>query len=496
MTNFESFEIPSFLRNSLKDMGISTPTPIQVASIPFALEGRDILASAETGSGKTIAYSLPIISHLTSNPHSSALILAPTRELVIQVKNNLKQLLGTPSSLNIAMLIGGEDMRRQFEQLKKKPRLIIGTPGRICDHLNRGTLKLSNTNFLVLDETDRMLDLGFTDQLEYIVKFLSLERQTFMFSATLPKNITELSRKYLNNPERIQIGEINKPASKIKQQTIETRSVDKFSTLVQELQRKNQGSSAIIFVKTKRNAQELSDQLCKNDFNSEAMHGDLSQNQRERVIKDFRNQRTEIIVATDIAARGLDVPHIEYVFNYHLPDDPENYIHRIGRTGRAGVEGHAISLIAPEDRKKWKEIERLIQGEESSTSFKRNNEKRSFSNEKRSFTSERRSFSSEKSFTPGNRKARSNDKASPFSSQPYNTRNNKFGDKELNKPFEKKFNSHTKKFGSFAQKNSGYEDKFVTTANKSKPSFATSRNRLGSANHSLSENKPKKNFFH
>jgi len=364
MTNFFTFDLPEFLLLSLDRMKITTPTPIQEAAIPVAMGGKDILASAQTGTGKTIAYMLPIIANILNNK-GSALIMTPTRELALQVKTTLDHLLGKKPAFSSAVLIGGEPITKQFGQLRRFPRLVIGTPGRIIDHITRKTLSLKETHFLVLDETDRMLDMGFSEQLEEINKYLPQERQTLMFSATLPPNIMKLSQKYLRDPQRIAIGAVNQPIAKIQQDTIHTSHSEKFTKLLKEIDQRE--GSIIVFVKTKRGADILSDKLQDEGHSADAIHGDLQQRKRERVIQAFRNRRNRIMVATDVAARGLDVPHIEHVINYDLPQCPEDYIHRIGRTGRAGAEGRALSFITSDEAGKWRMIQRLINPEAEGT---------------------------------------------------------------------------------------------------------------------------------
>jgi len=356
MTSFTSFGLRPSLNESLQRMGITVPTPIQEKAIPPGLEGADILASAQTGTGKTIAYLLPLITNLLNSSRSSALILAPTRELAAQIQETARALLGR--EFCTALLIGGDSMFKQLSTLKQHPRLIIGTPGRINDHLARGTLRLQETRFLVLDETDRMLDMGFTEALKKIVQHLPKERQTFMFSATMPPSIKTISLTYLTNPQHISVGSTTEPVLKIKQETLQTPANDKFPCLLKELNSRE--GSVIIFVKTKHGAERLAEKLSRQNHHASAIHGDLRQRKREEVIRNFRNLKKRIMVATDIAARGLDIPHIKHVINYDLPQCPEDYIHRIGRTGRAGMEGNALSLISPEDGHKWKLIHNLM----------------------------------------------------------------------------------------------------------------------------------------
>jgi superfamily II DNA/RNA helicase len=358
LENFSSFDIPESLILALKDMGISHPTPIQEATISLAVEGRDIMASAQTGSGKTLAYVLPMMARLLASPSSKALVLTPTRELAVQVRDIIRKLLGNKPSTNVALIIGGESMGKQFAQLRVNPRIIVGTPGRIYDHLGRGNLSLKAIEFLAIDETDRMLDMGFSIQLDKIATYLPKERQTLMFSATIPSNILKLSEKYLREPTRICVDAPTKAAPKIKQEVIRTSSSEKYPNLIRELNERD--GSVIIFVKTKRGADRLADKLRRQDLSADSIHGDLKQRQRDRAIMHFRNNKTRIMVATDIAARGLDIPHIRHVINYDLPQCPEDYIHRIGRTARAGLEGNALCLICPEDNAKWNAISRLM----------------------------------------------------------------------------------------------------------------------------------------
>ena len=332
MNNFEVLGLPETMLPALE--AINFTIPIQAQAIPVAMEGHDILGSAQTGTGKTGAFTLPMIAHLLSCPASSALILLPTRELARQVLDAADKMLGNRQKILSALLIGGDSMIKQLQQLKKKPRIIVGTPGRINDHLRQGTLKLNETDFLVLDETDRMLDMGFGAQLEQIAKYLPAARQTLMFSATLPANIISLSRKYLNNPVRIAVGATTAPAANIRQELIKTTDAAKYGELINQLQ--NREGSVLVFVKTKYGAERLAQKLAKENQAADAIHGDLRQSRREKVITGFRQRKFRVLVATDIAARGLDIPHIESVINYDLPQCPEDYIHRIGRTARAG----------------------------------------------------------------------------------------------------------------------------------------------------------------
>lgn len=358
MENFLSLGLPEPLLHALAQMQFTSPTPIQAQAIPAALEGRDILGSAQTGTGKTGAFGIPLVAKLLSNPKGSALVMTPTRELAVQVMQQLQLMLGKQSPIRTALLIGGEPMPKQFQQLRAKPRLIVGTPGRINDHLGRGTLALHDASFLVLDETDRMLDMGFSIQIEKILQFVPKERQTLLFSATLPANIVRIAQKYMTDPVRVAVGATSAPATNIKQDVVHVSEGDKYDRLLEQLS--SRAGSIIVFVKTKYGTEKMAIKLRKLGHEAEAIHGDLRQNKRDRVIAAFRARKHRILVATDVAARGLDIPHIEHVINYDLPQCPEDYIHRIGRTARAGAEGSALCFVTPSDRGKWNAIDRLI----------------------------------------------------------------------------------------------------------------------------------------
>lgn len=358
MTTFQQMGLPDPLMQALKGMGFETPTPVQAQAIPVALLGKDILGSAQTGTGKTGAFGIPLVAKLLLDAQGLALVMTPTRELATQVMGQIHALLGKKSKIKTALLIGGESMFKQFSQLRQHPRVIVGTPGRINDHLNRGTLNLKAANFLVLDETDRMLDMGFTPQIEAIMAHMESRRQTLLFSATLPKNIVQIAEKYLTEPVRVSVASEVLAAPKIKQETFHIQESDKYLRLTHQLDERQ--GSVLVFVKTKYGAEKMAAKLLKEGHRAEAIHGDLRQNKRDRVISGFRNKKYRILVATDVAARGLDIPHIEHVINYDLPQCAEDYIHRIGRTARAGAEGSALNLVAPADKSKWYAIERLL----------------------------------------------------------------------------------------------------------------------------------------
>ncbi|MDD3029534.1 MAG: DEAD/DEAH box helicase [Alphaproteobacteria bacterium] len=359
-TDFSGFGLPPKLLQSLARMHFSQPTPIQAAAIPFALDGRDILGSAQTGTGKTGAFGIPLVAKLMDNPDMTALILTPTRELAAQVMDTMQQLIPVPT-IKTALLIGGEAMPKQFRQLKARPRLIVGTPGRVNDHLQRGTVSLDHVGFVVLDETDRMLDMGFVSQIDTILSRLSKKPQTLLFSATLPQSIVKLSGKYLSQPERIRVGSTVAAAPNIRQEVVNTTPEKKGEQLLAVLN--DLEGTAIIFVKTKYGTEKLAARLNKSNVAADALHGDLKQSRRNRVIQGFRDKKFHVLVATDVAARGLDVPHIGTVINYDLPQCPEDFIHRIGRTARAGASGQAISFMTSADKQKWNAIQKLMNPE-------------------------------------------------------------------------------------------------------------------------------------
>ncbi len=364
MNSFHEMALHPSLIASLDKLGFSTPTPIQAQTIPLALDNKDILGTAQTGTGKTLAFVVPLLTKLLEKPTGTGLVLVPTRELAQQVMVIVKKVLSANSPIKTALLIGGESIFKQFQQLRSKPRIIVGTPGRVIDHLERKSFNPAYVKFLALDEADRMFDMGFGVQLEEIFSQLPKERQTLMFSATMADSIVKLATKYLHNPERISIGSVRAPCAKIKQEVIQTAEAEKYQKLLSQLDQRE--GSILVFVKTKQGAERLADRLCEKNHKASAIHGDLRQNKREKVINAFRLGRHRIMVATDIAARGLDIPHIQHVINYDLPQAPEDYIHRIGRTARAGAQGSALCLITPGDSKKWKAICRLIQGNDNS----------------------------------------------------------------------------------------------------------------------------------
>ncbi len=421
MNNFNELLIENKLKKSIQFADFKTPTPIQSQSIPISLKGRDILGTAQTGTGKTLAFTIPMLNKLILNKDSMALIVCPTRELASQVMQTVLKLNVREIGIGNALLIGGESMQKQLRKLNKKARIIVGTPGRINDHLERKSLDLSRVSYLVLDETDRMLDMGFTPQIELILKFIPKKHQTLLFSATLPNDILKISQKYLNNPERISVGSISTPTDKIKQETFQVNQDKKYHELINQLVERN--GSILVFVKTKHGADKIVKRLKYDGHKADAIHGNLRQSKRERVIKGFRNGNSRILIATDVAARGLDIPLIQHVINYDLPQVPEDYIHRIGRTGRAGKEGSALTFITPNDRSMWNAISRLIDpnfkspervptrsfvgGKKSKNSFSK---KRKFNNKTKGSIKERKKFFKKDK----NKKSKFNDKKKSF----------------------------------------------------------------------------------
>jgi len=339
-------------------MGFSTPTPIQRESIPIALTGKDILASAQTGSGKTAAFAIPIIENLPDDSTDIAVILAPTRELANQIYEVFIQLLGFKNSLKVVSLIGGESISTQLRSLRKKPRIVIGTPGRINDHINRKSLSIKKTKILVLDETDRMLDMGFEIQIDEVVKRMTKNRQTLMFSATIPRNISKLAEKYLIEPKRITIGSENEVPKNLKQETLKLKSNEKYEQLLNQLRSRH--GSVLVFIKTKYACDRMAKKLSFDGVKALAIHGDLKQNKRNRIIADYRKNKFSILIGTDIVCRGLDVPHIEHVINFDLPQVPEDFIHRIGRTARAGQTGRVLTFLTTKDHLKWRAIQKIL----------------------------------------------------------------------------------------------------------------------------------------
>ncbi|MFL2679816.1 MAG: DEAD/DEAH box helicase [Alphaproteobacteria bacterium] len=358
MEKFSNLGVSKELLINLKSLKLINPTPVQQQAIQPGIEGKDILAIANTGTGKTAAFGIPIIQKLNNDIESKALILAPTRELSIQINSHLKDLMGKNIHIKSTVIIGGDSIKKQEKLLKQNPRLFIGTPGRIYDHLNRKNLKLDKISILVLDETDRMLDLGFIKQIQQIAEYLPNKRQTLLFSATLPKNMKRITEEYLHKPIKISVEKKEKVLENISHNVINLDQGQKYERLLEELYERV--GSIIIFMKTKHSSKRIYLKLQKDGLSVNAIHGNVRQNKRISILNNFRDQKFRILVATDIAARGLDIPHIEHVINYDLPQRTEDYIHRIGRTARAGKKGSAISFVSQNDKKNWNLINKLI----------------------------------------------------------------------------------------------------------------------------------------
>ena len=374
MNNFSNFDLSEESQKALDGLGFKQPTPIQSKAIPIGISGQDILANAQTGSGKTLAFALPLIEKIKHNNKSSGLILTPTRELAKQIYSVVNIILSYHAKIRSILLIGGEGIYSQSNNLKKSPQIIIGTPGRINDHLDRGSLNINNCDLVVLDETDKMLEMGFEFQVRDILKAIKSKRQMLMFSATLPNQIIKLSSKYSNNPERISIQQNEVLNFNIKQDVMKVFPKDKFKELSNQIQKRE--GSILVFVKTKYGTEKLSKRLKKEGIKSTALHGGLRQNKRSRIMDNFRDEKFRIMIATDIASRGIDVPHIEHVINYDLPQAPEDFVHRIGRTARAGSVGEALSFVTPNDSKIWKSIEMTIQRISNNGNIKKSFKKR------------------------------------------------------------------------------------------------------------------------
>jgi len=362
MHSFDQLNLSSDSLKILKGLKFENPTPIQEKVIPVALQGNDVMGTAQTGSGKTLSYILPIVEKLRKNVNDKFLILAPTRELSEQVFSVAKIFLGHGKPFKAINLIGGKGIFSQINQLKKNPQIIIGTPGRIIDLLERKSFSLSKCSIVVLDEMDRMLDMGFGYQVDKIMKQVNKNRQMIMLSATIPAQIRKVSSKYLKNPVNISIENNDVIETNIKQKVIETIPNEKVNELINQIDQRK--GSILIFAKTKIGVDKLVKKLKANSVKASALHGGMRQNKRSKIMQNFRDERFRILVATDIASRGLDVPHIEHIINYDMPQAPEDFIHRIGRTARAGSVGEAVSFLTQKDTRIWKSIERLLNKEE------------------------------------------------------------------------------------------------------------------------------------
>ncbi|PGC31292.1 DEAD/DEAH box helicase [Bacillus pseudomycoides] len=360
LKNFLELGISETFNHTLRENGIAEATPIQEQAIPVVMAGKDIIGQAKTGTGKTLAFVLPILEKV--DPTSSdvqALIVAPTRELALQITTEIEKMLVHQENINVLAIYGGQDVAQQMRKLKGNTHIVVATPGRLLDHLRRETIVLSNVSMLVLDEADQMLHFGFLYDIEDILEVTPESKQTMLFSATMPKDIKKLAKRYMKEPEMIRIQSEEVTVNTIKQRVIETTDRAKQDALRHVMDR-DQPFLAVIFCRTKRRASKLYDDLKGYGYNCDELHGDLSQGKRERVMKSFRDAKIQYLIATDVAARGLDVEGVTHVFNYDIPEDVESYIHRIGRTGRAGGSGLAITFVAPKDEMYLKEIEKGI----------------------------------------------------------------------------------------------------------------------------------------
>jgi len=343
---------------AVTEMGFEESTPIQAKAIPIAMKGADLIGQAQTGTGKTAAFGIPLISKIPpEEDRIVALVMTPTRELAIQVADELGK-LARYKGIRTLPIYGGQDIGRQIRALKKKPQIIIGTPGRLLDHINRKTIRLDDVKTVVLDEADEMLDMGFMEDITTILGLVPEERQTMLFSATMPPNIQKLAQQFLRNPEHVSVIPKNITAPSIEQTYIEVHEREKFEALSRLLDMESP-DLAIVFGRTKRRVDELSEALQKRGYSADGLHGDLSQNQRDTVMRKFRDGSIDVLVATDVAARGLDVSGVTHVINFDLPQDPESYVHRIGRTGRAGKEGIAYTFVTPREIDHLHFIERV-----------------------------------------------------------------------------------------------------------------------------------------
>lgn len=348
MTNFSELNISASTLKSVKRMGFEEATPIQEGTIKFGMEGRDIIGQAQTGTGKTAAFGIPLIEKIDpKNTNIQGLIIAPTRELAIQVSEEIYR-IGQDKRVKILSVYGGQEIGRQIRALKNNPHVIVGTPGRILDHINRRTLKLENVQTLILDEADEMLNMGFIEDINTIMESCPAERQTLLFSATMPKPIQKIAEKFMKNPEIVKIQSKEMTVENIEQFYVKSHEREKFDILSRVIN-VHQPELAIIFGRTKRRVDELAHALSIRGYIAEGIHGDLSQSKRMSVLKQFKENKIDILVATDVAARGLDITGVTHVYNYDIPQDPESYVHRIGRTGRAGKSGVAVTFVTPRE---------------------------------------------------------------------------------------------------------------------------------------------------
>jgi len=356
---FSEFRISPKILRAIEDMGFEEPTPIQVSAIPLILAGRDVTGHAKTGTGKTAAFGIPALEKIEPhNRQTQVIVLSPTRELAIQTAEEIALLATHLGHITVLPIYGGQPIERQLRSLKTGVQIVVGTPGRVLDHLRRGTLSLSRVRLVVLDEADQMLDMGFLPDIETILSKTPKDRQTVLFSATLPKPILAISKRFQNNPEFVEIPHKELTVPQVEQQYLEVHSRDKFDVLCRLLDQMDP-RLVLVFCNTKRRVDQLSKRLKTLGYRAGGIHGDLKQSQRDRVMAQFRRGEIDLLVATDVAARGIDVEEIDLVVNVDVPQVAEYYVHRIGRTARAGRSGRAITFVGPEDIYKMKEIQRM-----------------------------------------------------------------------------------------------------------------------------------------
>ncbi|RBR27360.1 MULTISPECIES: degradosome RNA helicase CshA [Enterococcus] len=355
---FTELNLSEELLSSIERSGFEEATPIQEATIPLALEGRDVIGQAQTGTGKTAAFGLPMLEKIDpNNAQLQGLVIAPTRELAIQTQEELYR-LGRDKKIRVQAVYGGADINRQIRQLKNRPHIIVGTPGRMLDHINRHTLKLSTVQTLVLDEADEMLNMGFLEDIEAIISKVPEQRQTLLFSATMPPEIKNIGVQFMQNPEHVRIKTKEMTADLIEQFFVRAKEYEKFDIMTRLLDVQTP-ELTIVFGRTKRRVDELAKGLEARGYKAEGIHGDLSQQKRMSVLRSFKNGDLDILVATDVAARGLDISGVTHVYNYDIPQDPESYVHRIGRTGRAGKMGVSVTFVTPNEMSYLHVIENL-----------------------------------------------------------------------------------------------------------------------------------------
>ncbi|MEO0281727.1 MAG: DEAD/DEAH box helicase [candidate division WOR-3 bacterium] len=349
---FEDMNIQNEILLSLKDIGIYNPTTIQIESIPFIKQGFDLIGQSATGSGKTLAFGIPIVEMINKNNQTQAIILSPTRELALQISNELEK-ISKYKELKVTPIYGGVPIDRQIYELRKT-EIVVGTPGRILDHLKRGSIRTDNVKFFVLDEADKMIDMGFIDDINLIERFLPKQRQTILFSATMPESLYRIRDSLTVNAKKVK-AKTKVDENLLEQYYYDVDRKDKFSLLV-HLLKDERPKKTIIFCNSRNEADSLSKNLFLNGIRVKSLHGGLSQNLRERIISDFHSNKVNVLVATDVAARGLDIKDVTHIFNYNVPNNPEDYVNRIGRTARAGNKGKAICLLSRDDHRYFQNI--------------------------------------------------------------------------------------------------------------------------------------------